>query len=222
VTAVDAGWHVTAGATYGARDVDVEYDASAAAHLFALAAASGGRVTVANAGGATRQPDAAATAVFAALGCTVDDGGPGVTVTGPDVLRPVDASLGAMPDQVTTFGALAALAPGTSVLRDVGVARTHETDRLAALVGELGRLGIDAEAGADTLTVHGGTARGPARLRTYDDHRLAMAFAALGTRLSDVVIDDPGCVAKTYPGFWDDLRQLGGRWDVAGGSGERT
>jgi 3-phosphoshikimate 1-carboxyvinyltransferase len=222
VTAVDAGWHVTAGATYGARDVDVEYDASAAAHLFALAAASGGRVTVANAGGATRQPDAAATAVFAALGCTVDDGGPGVTVTGPDVLRPVDASLGAMPDQVTTFGALAALAPGTSVLRDVGVARTHETDRLAALVDELGRLGVDAEAGADTLTVHGGTARGPARLRTYDDHRLAMAFAALGTRLSDVVIDDPGCVAKTYPGFWDDLRQLGGRWDVAGGSGERT
>lgn len=214
VTTVADGWRVTAGRGYRARDVDVEYDASAAAHLYALAAASGGRVTVANAGVATRQPDAAATEVFAALGCTVDDGGPGITVTGPPALQPIDVSLGAMPDQVTTFGALAALAPGTSVLRDVGVARTHETDRLAALAVELGRLGVDAEAGADTLTVHGGTARGPARLRTYDDHRLAMAFAALGTRLSDVAIDDPGCVAKTYPAFWNDLRDLGGRWDI--------
>lgn len=221
VTAVDQGWRVAAGATYRAREVDVEYDASAAAHLFALAAASAGRVTVANAGGATRQPDAGATAVLEALGCTVDDTGPGVTVTGPAALRPVDVSLGAMPDQVTTFGALAALAPGTSVLRDVGVARTHETDRLAALVAELARLGVDAAAGADTLTVHGGTAHGPARLRTHDDHRLAMAFAALGTRVPDVTVDDPGCVAKTYPAFWDDLRQLGGRWEVPDGSGER-
>ena len=222
VTTVTGGWRVSAGAGYRARDVDVEHDASAAAHLYALAAASGGRVTVANAVGATRQPDAGATAVFAALGCTVDDGGPGITVTGPRALQPIDVSLGAMPDQVTTFGALAALAPGTSVLRVVGVARTHETDRLAALAAELGRLGVDVDAGADTLTVHGGTARGPARLRTYDDHRLAMAFAALGTRLSGVAIDDPGCVAKTYPAFWGDLRDLGGRWDIPQGSGEGT
>lgn len=221
VVSVAQGWRVTAGQAYRARDVDVEYDASAAAHLFALAAASAGRVTVTNAGDATRQPDAGATAVFATLGCAIDDGGPGVAVTGPATLRPVDVSLGAMPDQVTTFGALAALAPGTSVLRDVGVARTHETDRLAALVAELARLGVDARATADTLTVHGGTARGPARLRTYDDHRLAMAFAALGSRLPNVTIDDPGCVAKTYPAFWDDLRDLGGRWEVPRESGER-
>lgn len=221
VASVAQGWRVTAGATYHARDVDVEYDASAAAHLFALAAASGGRVTVTNAGGSTHQPDAGATAAFAAFGCAVDDDGSGVTVAGPETLRPVDLSLGAMPDQVTTFGALAALAPGTSVLRDVGVARTHETDRLAALVAELSRLGVDADATADTLRVHGGTARGPARLRTYDDHRLAMAFAALGTRVPDVIIDDPGCVTKTYPTFWDDLRDLGGRWEVPGESGER-
>lgn len=209
VRAVPSGWHVRAGATYRARTDTVEYDASAAAHLFALAAATGGAVTVANAT-PTDQPDAGAVEVFAALGCEVVADGTAVTVRGPRQLQPIDVSLAAMPDQVTTFAALAALAPGTSVLRDVGVARLHETDRLAALATELGRLGVRAVAAPDRLTVTGGTARGPARLRTYDDHRLAMAFAAIGLCIGDVSIAEPACVAKTYPAFWDDLRTLGG------------
>lgn len=202
------GWRVHAGSGYRARRVDVEYDASAAAHLYALAAASGGSVAVANAI-TTRQPDAGAVEVLGALGCDVARGPRGVTVTSAGALRPVDVSLAAMPDQVTTFAALAALAPGTSVLRDVGVARMHETDRLEALTTELARLGVEVEQTPDTLTVHGGTARGPADLRTHDDHRLAMAFAAIGTRVAGVTILDPGCVAKTYPAFWDDARALG-------------
>lgn len=215
VEPVSGGWRVHAGVHYDARSVDVEYDASAAAHLFALAAATGGTVTVANAGG-TRQPDAAAVDVLVALGCAVDTGPGGVTVTGTHALRPVDVSLAAMPDQVTTFAALASLVPGTSVLRDVGVARLHETDRLDALTAELGRLGVRVDASPDTLTIHGGTARGPAVLRTHEDHRLAMAFAAVGARVAGVTIEDPGCVAKTYPAFWDDARSLGCRWEPSG------
>ncbi|HSJ43699.1 MAG TPA: 3-phosphoshikimate 1-carboxyvinyltransferase [Euzebyales bacterium] len=202
------GWRVRAGSGYLARSVDVEYDASAAAHLHALAAASGGSVTVTNAV-PTRQPDAGAVEVLAAFGCEVARRSVGVTVTSTGALRPVDVSLAAMPDQVSTFGALAALAPGTSVLRDVGVARMHETDRLEALTTELGRLGVEVEQAPDTLTIHGGGARGPATLRTHDDHRLAMAFAAIGSRVAGVTILDPGCVAKTYPAFWDDARALG-------------
>lgn len=202
------GWRVHAGAGYGWRRVEVEYDASAAAHLYALAAASGGRVTVSNAT-PTRQPDAGAVDVLAAFGCHVEHGRDGVTVASTGRLRPVDVSLAAMPDQVTTFAALAALAPGTSVLRDVGVARLHETDRLQALAEELGRLGVRVDQAPDALTVHGGTGRGPAVLRTHDDHRLAMAFAALGSAVGGVTILDPGCVAKTYPAFWDDARALG-------------
>ncbi|HEX6257222.1 MAG TPA: 3-phosphoshikimate 1-carboxyvinyltransferase [Euzebyales bacterium] len=215
VERTDGGWRVHAGGTYRPRDVEVEYDASAAAHLHALAAATGGAVTVANAV-PTRQPDGTAVDVFAAFGCAVDTGAAGVTIAGPDRLRPVDVSLAAMPDQVTTFAALAALAPATSVLRDVGVARLHETDRLAALAAELGRLGIVVEAAADRLTIHGGTPRGPAVLRTYDDHRLAMAFTALAAHVPGVTIADPGCVAKTYPAFWHDLSMLGCRWHAAG------
>lgn len=202
------GWRVSAGPGYGPRDVDVEYDASAAAHLYALAAASDGSVTVTNAT-PTRQPDAAAVEVLSAFGCEVARGPGGITVTSTGALRPVDVSLAAMPDQVTTFAALAALAPGTSVLRDVGVARLHETDRLEALATEFGRLGVRVEQAPDALTVHGGTAQGPAILRTHDDHRLAMAFCAIGTRVAGVTVLDPGCVAKTYPAFWDDARALG-------------
>jgi 5-enolpyruvylshikimate-3-phosphate synthase len=121
----------------------------------------------------------------------------------------VDADLGAMPDQVTTVAALAALADGTSHLRGVAVARGHETDRLAALAAELGKAGVGVDEQRDGLVIRGATARGPARLDTYSDHRLAMAFAALGARVPGIVVEDPGCVAKTYPRFWQDLATLG-------------
>jgi 3-phosphoshikimate 1-carboxyvinyltransferase len=114
-----------------------------------------------------------------------------------------------MPDQVTTVAALAALAGGRSRLRNVGVARGHETDRLRALADELAKLGVGVEELPDGLVVDGGGAHGPALLDPHDDHRLAMAFAAIAARVPGVAIADPGCVAKTYPGFWDDLARAG-------------
>lgn len=204
-------WRVLSGHGYAARDCRVEYDASAAAHLLALAAATGGSVTVTNAAPATHQPDAALTDVLTAMGCSVHRDGTAVTVTGPTDLAPVDVDLSAMPDQVTTVAALAALAGGTSTISGAAVTRGHETDRLAALAGELAKLGVAVEERPDGLVVHGGAARGPARLDTHDDHRLAMAFAALAARIPGVVIAGAGCVAKTYPGFWTDLRALGVR-----------
>jgi 3-phosphoshikimate 1-carboxyvinyltransferase len=206
-------WRVRAGAGYSARSVEVEYDASAAAHLFAVGVASGGAVTVTNVAARSRQPDAGLPDVLARMGCDVRRDGSAVTVAPGPALHPIDVSLGAMPDQVTTLAVLAALAPGRSVLRDVGVTRLHETDRLAALAAELAKVGVRVEAQSDALVIHGGTALGPARLKTYDDHRLAMAFAALGTRLSGLAIADPGCVAKTYPEFWHDVARLGARWE---------
>jgi len=205
-------WRVTAGHGYTARDRRVEYDASAAAHLLALAASTGGTVTVTNATAGTRQPDAALTDVLAAMGCTVTREGDAVTVTGPATLRPVDADLTAMPDQVTTVAVLAALADGVSTITGAAVTRGHETDRLAALAQELAKAGVAVAEQPDGLVVHGGGACGPASLATHDDHRLAMAFASLGARVAGIVVEDPGCVAKTYPGFWDDLRVLGVQW----------
>jgi 3-phosphoshikimate 1-carboxyvinyltransferase len=208
-----AAWRVEPG-PYRAADLAVEYDASAAAHLFALAAATGGRVTVTNADPATLQPDAALPKLLAAMGATVTRHGHELTVHGPERLGPVDADLSAMPDQVTTVAALAALAAGRSRLRRVGVARGHETDRLAALAAELAKLGVAVTELPDGLAVAGaGPERlRPARLATWGDHRMAMALAAVAARVPGVVIEDPGCVAKTYPGFWRDLAEAGLVW----------
>jgi 3-phosphoshikimate 1-carboxyvinyltransferase len=202
-----ATWRVETGRPYRAADLAVEYDASAAAHLFALAAATGGRVTVTNATGGTLQPDAGLPALLEAMGATVTRDGACLTVHGPERLGPVDADLAAMPDQVTTLAALAALAAGRSRIRGVAVARGHETDRLAAVAAELGRLGVAVTELPDGLVVDGagpGRLR-PARLATWGDHRMAMALAAVAARVPGVVLEDPGCVAKTYPGFWRDL-----------------
>lgn len=207
-----ARWRISAGRTYAAREVTVEYDASAAAHLFALAAATGGTITVTNAAAPRRQPDAGLTRVLQAMGARVAEDDDTVTVTGPAALSPVDVDLSAMPDQVTTVAALAVLAAGTSRLRGVAVTRGHETDRLAALASELAKLGIRVDEHPDGLEIHGGAPRGPANLATYDDHRLAMAFAALAAGIGDVTILDPLCVTKTYPRFWQDAAGLGLAW----------
>ena len=213
-------WLVRRGA-YQPRDVLVEYDASAAAHLFTLAAAGGGAVTVTNVAARTLQADAGFPRLLARMGCgvAVDEDAGGVTVTGPATLAPLgDCDLGDMPDQLPNAAVLAALADGESVLRNVAVVRGHETDRIAALATELAKVGVAVEELPDGLRV---TGRGPAairggvRLATYDDHRLAMAFAALGARVRGVVIEEPWCVRKTYPAFWSDLARLGLHWEPA-------
>jgi 3-phosphoshikimate 1-carboxyvinyltransferase len=208
-------WGIAPDQPYRARDETVEYDASAAAHLFALAAATGGEMTVVNAIAGTRQPDAGVPTVLEQMGCAVTRHGDALTVTGPPRLRPVDIDLQTMPDQITTLACLAALAEGTSLIRGVAVTRGHETDRLAALAHELRKLGVAVTELPDGLVITGGvrgSADGPVRLSTYDDHRLAMAFAAIGARAGGVVVEEPWCVTKTYPDFWHDLSQAGVSW----------
>ncbi len=207
------GWRVSAGVGYQAVDAVVEPDASAAAHLLSLAAATGGEITVPGLG-ATSQPDAAMPTVLARMGCQIIRSGDDVTAVGPDCLDAVDVDLSATPDQVTTVAALAAIADGTSRLSGAGVARGHETDRIATLAGELNKLGVVVEERPDGLIVHGvgprpSLPRAPVVLAAHDDHRLAMAFTAIAARVPEVRIGEPWCVAKTYPGFWDAVAALG-------------
>ena len=96
---------------------------------------------------------------------------------------------------------------GATTIRNVAHIRHKETDRLHALACELRRLGAGVEEFPDGLTIcpcqlHGAT------VETYNDHRMAMSFALIGLKVPDVVIRNPGCVAKTYPGFWQDLAGL--------------
>lgn len=200
---------VRAGAPYRARQELIAGDASSAAHLFALAAASGGEVRVTDLALSGEQPDLGVLAVLEEMGAAVRREADGaVVVQGPEELRPVEVDLSGMPDQLPTLAVLAALAPGRSVLHGAGVTRHHETDRLAAVATELGRVGVRTEVGPDSIVVHGGRPGGPAQIETYRDHRMAMAFAALGSAV-ELVVQEPGCVAKTYPRFWQDASSLG-------------
>ena len=112
-----------------------------------------------------------------------------------------------MPDMVPTLAVLLACRPGKSEIRGVAHLRIKESDRLAALVQELRRTGIAAEELPDGIAIEGGQPRG-ALIETYADHRIAMSFAILGLVAPGMQITGEGCVAKSFPGFWQALEGL--------------
>jgi 3-phosphoshikimate 1-carboxyvinyltransferase len=186
----------------------VEPDASAASYFLAAAAICGGRVTVDGLGDGSLQGDARFADVLAAMGARVERSAHATTLIGPTHLHGLGAvDLSAMPDMAQTLAAVAAFADGPTRVRGIGFIRGHETDRIAATVRELRRCGVDAREEPDGFVVHPGIPQ-PARVRTYDDHRMAMSFALLGLRVPGIEIEDPDCVAKTFPGYWDTLAGL--------------
>src|SRR5262249_49987950 len=135
---------------------------------------------------------------------------PGRTTATGGPLRSVDVDMNAMSDTVMTLGVVALFADGVSRIRNVAHIRHKESDRIAALAAELRKLGATVDELPDGLVIDPPP---PDRLRgaaiaTYDDHRMAMSFAIAGVRIPGIPTLDPGCVAKTYPGFWDDIQQL--------------
>ncbi len=192
------------GQTYRAIDYEVEPDASAASYFFALAAATGGRVRVLNLGSKSGQGDAHFVDVLEQMGCTIIREDNALEVRGPQRLRGVDVDMNAISDTVQTLAAIAPLADGPVTIRNVAHIRHKETDRISAVVTELRRLGVEVSERDDGLTIQPGPVN-PATIETYDDHRMAMSFAILGCAIPDITIRDPGCVAKTFPEFFDVL-----------------
>jgi 3-phosphoshikimate 1-carboxyvinyltransferase len=190
---------------YVARDYEVEPDASAASYFFAAGAIGGGPVTVPVPAG-SHQGDFGFVDVLARMGAAVERSDGSVTVTGGS-LHGVDVDLSDMPDMAQTFAAVAACADGPSRVRGVDVIRGHETDRIHAVVTELRRVGVGAEETDDGFTVEPAPLR-PARVETYEDHRMAMSFALLRLREPGIEIANPDVVGKTFPGFWDELARL--------------
>jgi 3-phosphoshikimate 1-carboxyvinyltransferase len=184
----------------------VEPDASGASYFFAAAAITGGRVTVPGLSAHSLQGDVRFVDVLERMGCEVERSAGAITVTGGR-LKGTDVGMSDISDTVMTLGAVALFADGPTTIRNVGHIRHKETDRIAALATELRRLGAGVEEFADGLTITPRPPRG-ATVETYNDHRMAMSLALVGLLVPGVVIADPGCVAKTYPGFFADLDKL--------------
>jgi 3-phosphoshikimate 1-carboxyvinyltransferase len=181
-------------------------DVSNASYFWAAAAITGGTVTVRDTAADTLQGDIRLLDRFQAMGCQVERTDAGIAVTGGP-LRAVDVDMGDIPDMVPTLAVVAAFAEGTTVIRNVAHLRAKECDRLDAVATELGKMGVQAETGPDSLRVTGGPAHG-ADIHTYDDHRIAMSFAVAGLRVPGVRILDEHCVGKSFPKFWEVFREL--------------
>ncbi len=186
----------------------IESDASAASYFFAAPAVCGGFVEVEGLSRRSLQGDVGFVDVLEQMGCTVEETRHGLRVSGGQPLRGVDVDLRDMPDVAQTLAAIAPFASTPTRIRGIASARHKETDRIHAACTELVRLGVRVEEHADGMTIYPASSLRPALIRTYNDHRMAMAFSLIGLRLEGVVIENPGCVSKTFPAFFEVLDQL--------------
>jgi len=187
-------------------------DWSSALPYLAAAGIAGGEVEVTGLSWPSSDADAAAADVVEAMGVAVTRGGKSVRAAGAARgLRPATVDARGFPDAVPALAALAAHAEGESRFRGVAHLRGKESDRLAALVALLASAGASASANENELLVAGSPRRfapGAARLPTFDDHRMAMAAALLSLRAAGTLIENPGCVSKSYPAFFRDLETI--------------
>lgn len=194
-------WRVAPGPIAGGT-IDVEPDLSNAGPFLAAAVAAGGSVRVPSWPARTTQAGDLLRDLLTRMGARVELAEGVLTVTGTGSVRGIDADLRAGGELAPTIAALAALAQTTSRLRGIAHLRGHETDRLAALVTEINRLGGDAQELEDGIlvrpaTLHGGT------VHTYEDHRMATFGAIIGLRVPGVCVENIATTAKTLPDFPD-------------------
>lgn len=190
----------------------IEPDASSASYFFAVAAITGGRITISNLSGEALQGDVRfATEVLAEMGCTVTSTEHAITVQGPPVgeLRGVTRDMSAISDTSLTLAAIAPFANSPTRVTNIAHSRLQECDRISAVCTELKRLGVVVEEFEDGFEIQPTTTfQTPTTIQTYNDHRVAMSFALMGLRIPGITIENPACVAKTFPDYWQRLASL--------------
>ncbi len=185
----------------------VEGDWSSASYLLAMGALSG-QVEVENLNMKSLQGDKAILDFLRDMGASITVGGNSVSVK-QSRLKAIKADLTDCTDLLPTVAVLAAAAEGTTELTGIERARLKESDRPSAVTEGLMKMGIEVKEEKKRLTVTGSPARG-ALIDTRGDHRIAMAFSLLGSVVGDTIIDNAECVSKTYPGYWETLKSIGG------------
>jgi len=214
-----AAFSIPAGAHYRSPgEIWVEGDASSASYFLAAGAIGGGPVRVEGVGRASVQGDVRFAEALEQMGARVAMGENWIEATAGDKtkragkLKAFDADFNHIPDAAMTLAVAALFADGPCTLRNIGSWRVKETDRIAAMATELRKLGASVEEGADFLRitppVHGLVSG--ASIDTYDDHRMAMCFSLAALGGVAVRINDPQCVNKTFPGYFDALARISG------------
>lgn len=200
------GYRITAGQSYRAMDYQVEPDVSAACYFYAMSPLLGIPVTVEHVHFNSLQGDVAFVRVLEKMGCAVSDTEAGILVQPPSdgLIRGVTLDMSSFSDQAITLAALAPFADSPTTITGIGHIRYQESDRIAAIVTELRKMGIRCEETENSITVFPGSPK-PSTVETYDDHRMAMGFSLIGLRSPGIVIDNPGCCRKTFENYFEIL-----------------
>jgi len=200
---VPAARYVSPGKIY------VEGDASSASYFLAAGAIGGGPVRVEGVGRDSIQGDVRFAEVLERMGASVSMGEGWIEVVAKSRLKPIDMDLNHVPDAAMTAAVTALFADGPSTLRNIGSWRVKETDRLAAMATELRKLGARVDEGRDWIRISPPKVfNSNQRIDTYDDHRMAMSFSLAALGGVSVRINDPGCVAKTFPDYFSAFASI--------------
>ncbi len=186
----------------------IESDASAASYFFAAPAIMGGSVRVEAVSQASKQGDIAFLQILQQMGCSVLEGRDYVEVTGPARLHGIDVNMRDISDTAQTLAAIAPFADAPTRIRGIGFIRAKESNRITDTCTELRRLGVEVEEHPDGLTIQPCADILPADIHTYNDHRMAMSFALIGLRMAGIRIENPACVSKTFPNYFNVLETL--------------
>jgi len=186
----------------------IEGDASSASYFFAAAAIKGGSVRVHGLPDDSRQGDLRFLDALAEMGAAVTRHAEVVEVRPGQSLHGIDIDANRFPDAAMTLATAALFAQGRTTIRNIANWRVKETDRLAAMATELRKIGAIVEEGPDYLVIDPPAQTIHAAIDTYNDHRMAMCFSLLALAPASVTINDPGCVAKTFPRYFEELASL--------------
>jgi 3-phosphoshikimate 1-carboxyvinyltransferase len=189
-------------------EVRVEADAAAAGYAWAIAVLSGGKVTVKNIFADSSQGEFEILNIFEAMGAKIEHKDDSVTVFGPLEIKPINVDMSNCPDSAQTIAVVAAFAKGESVITGLSTLPNKETDRLAAIQDQLAKMGVKSETTSDSITIYGGFPN-VAQIRTYHDHRMAMAFSLACVKIDAIKIENPEVVNKSFPKFWQMLKKIG-------------
>ena len=194
-------------------EIRVEGDASSASYFLAAGAIGGGPVRVEGVGRSSIQGDIGFTDVLEKMGARISIGDAWIESSAParGKLKAIDADFNHIPDAAMTAAVAALFADGPSAIRNIASWRVKETDRIAAMATELRKLGAAVEEGADSIRIMPPAALKPATIDTYDDHRMAMSFSLAALGGIRVRINDPACVGKTFPEYFDVLAGISRR-----------
>jgi 3-phosphoshikimate 1-carboxyvinyltransferase len=186
----------------------IESDATAASYFFAAPAICGGTVRVDAISRRLKQGDIKFLDVLAQMGCAIYEDENSISVTGPAELSGLDIDMRDIPDTAQTLAVVAPFAATPTHIRGIASARVKETDRISAVCAELRKIGVQVDEHEDGMTIFPASEFQPAAVQTYNDHRMAMAFSLIGLRVPGIEIENPVCVSKTFPTFFDVLGAL--------------